>query len=453
MAHHPSDKQRRRFVQAGISAAALGALPGAGQLAAHAQGAAATAFDWKKFKGEKIEVFLVKSPRGDLLTKYHKEFEDLTGITIGSEMIPEQQQRQKAVIEFNSGKPSFDVIAISYHVQKRLFGKNKWLMDVRPLVADKAITDPSLDYADFAKSGMTWATQPDGRVDSLPFNIDPWMLYYNKEIFDAKNVPYPKSFAEIVDAANKLNDPAKGIAGFVGRGLKNANVPVWTSFLLGYGGGFVDAKGKLLTETQAAIDSAKMYQALLGKTGPQGVAGFNWNESQSLFAQGKAAMWLDGIGFAAPLEDPTKSRIVGKVGYGIMPPGPKQQVSAMFGDGQGITASSTKKGPAWLYLQWASNKKNQARMLEAAAGAPVRISAFADAEAMAALKTRKAWVDCMLGSVKIAQPGLPIIVPVTEFRDIFGIALTNMINGADAAAELKKATAEFQPVLDKSEKS
>jgi multiple sugar transport system substrate-binding protein len=448
VAHHPSDPQRRRLVQAGLSAAALGALPGAAPLA-HAQGA----FDWKKFKGEKIEVFLVKSPRGDLLTKYHKEFEDMTGITVGSEMIPEQQQRQKAVIEFNSGKPSFDVIAISYHVQKRLFGKNKWLMDVRPLVADKSITDPNLDFADFAKSGMMWATQPDGRVDSLPFNIDPWMLYYNKELFDAKGVAYPKNFAEMLAAANKLNDPGKGIAGFVGRGLKNANVPVWTSFLLGYGGGFVDDKGKLLTETQAAIDSAKMYQALLGKTGPQGVAGFNWNESQSLFAQGKAAMWLDGIGFAAPLEDPTKSRIVGKVGYGIMPAGPKQQVSAMFGDGEGIASASSKKGPAWMYLQWASNKKNQARMLEAAAGAPVRISAFNDAEAMAALKTRKAWVDCMLGSVKIAQPGLPIIVPVTEFRDIFGIALTNMINGADPATELKKATAEFQPVLDKSEKS
>ena len=453
MPDHRSDHQRRRLLQAGVSAAALGAIPGAGQLAAQAQGAASTPFDWKKFKGEKIEVFLVKSPRGDLLTKYHKEFEDMTGITVGSEMIPEQQQRQKAVIEFNSGKPSFDVIAISYHVQKRLFGKNKWMEDVRPLVADKSITDPNLDFADFAKSGLAWATQPDGRIDSLPLNIDPWMLYYNKELFDAKGIAYPKSFAEIVDAAARLNDPAKGISGFVGRGLKNANVPVWSSFLLGYGGGFVDDKGRLLTETREAIDGAKMYQTLLAKTGPQGVAGFNWNESQSLFAQGKAAMWLDGIGFAQPLEDPTKSRIVGKVGYGVMPPGPKLQVSAMFGDGEGISSFSTKKGPSWLYLQWASNKKNQARMLEAAAGAPVRISAFADAEAMAALQTRKAWVECMLGSVKIALPGLPIIVPVTEFRDTFGIALTNMINGADPASELKKATAEFQPVLDKTEKS
>jgi multiple sugar transport system substrate-binding protein len=441
--------QRRRLLQAGLGAAALGVLPGAGQFAARAQGT----FDWKRFKGEKIEVFLVKSPRGDLLTKYHKEFEDLTGITVGSEMIPEQQQRQKAVIEFNSGNTSFDVIAISYHVQKRLFGKNKWMEDIRPLMADKALTDPNLDFADFAKGGLNYATQADGRIDSLPLNLDPWVVYYNKELFEAKGIAYPKSFAEMVDAAARLNDPAKGVSGFVGRGLKNANVPVWTSFLLGYGGTFVDANGKLMTETAEAVAGAKMYQTLLAKYGPQGIAGFNWNEAQSLFLQGKAAMWLDGIGFAQPLEDPTKSRIVGKVGYGVMPAGPKQQVSALFGDGEGISTFSKKKGPSWFYLQWASNKANQTRVLQAAAGAPVRNSAYAAAQSMGDFKAPKQWVECMLTSARIAQPGLPVIAPVTEFRDVFGIALTNMINGADPAAELKKATADFQPILDKSEKA
>jgi multiple sugar transport system substrate-binding protein len=441
--------QRRRLLQAGVGATALGMIPGAGQWAAQAQGA----FDWKRFKGEKIEVFLVKSPRGDLLTKYHKEFEDLTGITVGSETIPEQQQRQKAVIEFNSGNTSFDVIAISYHVQKRLFGKNKWLEDIRPMMADKSLADPNLDFADFAKGGLAYATQADGRIDSLPFNLDPWVVYYNKELFDAKGIAYPKTFAEMVDVAARLNDPAKGVSGFVARGLKNANVPVWSSFLLGYGGAFIDANGKLMTDTPEAIDAAKMYQTLLAKYGPQGVAGFNWNEAQSLFLQGKAAMWLDGIGFAQPLEDPTKSRIVGKVGYGVMPSGPKQQVSALFGDGEGISTFSKKKGPAWFYLQWASNKTNQTRVLQAAAGAPVRNSAYAAAQSSADFKAPKQWVECMLTSARIAQPGLPVIAPVTEFRDVFGIALTNMINGADPAAELKKATAEFQPILDKSEKT
>ena len=319
---HP-DSTRRRLLQAGAGAAALGALPGTGILAADAQ----APFDWKRFKGEKIEVFHVKSPRGDLLTRHHKEFEDLTGITVGSESAPEQQQRQKVVIEFNSGNTSFDVIEFAYAVQKRLLGKSNWLVDVRPLVADKSITEPAFDFANFSKGGMEWATQPDGRIDSIPFNIDPWVLYYNKELFDARNVAYPKNFAEIVDAAAKLNDPGKNVSGFVARGLKNANVPVWSSFLLGNGGIFIDRNGKLMTDTPEAIEAARLYQTLLGKYGPPGVAGFNWNESQSLFSQGRAAMWLDGIGFAAPLEDPTKSRIVGKVGYGVMPPGPKLPIA------------------------------------------------------------------------------------------------------------------------------
>ena len=444
-----TDTLRRRLLQAGAGAAALGAVPGASLLGAQAQ----ATFDWKRFKGEKIEVLLVKSPRGDLLSKYHKEFQDMTGIEVGSEMVPEQQQRQKAVIEFNSGNPSFDVIALSYHVQKRQFAKNNWLTDLRPMINDRLLADPNLDFPDFAQGGLNYAVEADGRVMSLPLNLDPWVVYYNKELFAAKGVAYPKTFAQMIDAAAKLNDPGKGVSGFVGRGLKNANVPVWTSFLLGYGGGFVDKSGRLMTDSPEAIESAKMYQTLLAKYGPQGVAGYNWNEAQSLFLQGKSAMWLDGIGFAQPLEDPTKSRIVGKVGYGVMPAGPKQQVSALFADGEGISTYSKKKGPAWFYLQWASNKANQTRMLQAAAGAPVRTSAYAAAQASSDFKSPKEWVECMLTSAKIAQPGLPIIAAVTEFRDTFGIALTNMINGADPAAELKRATAEFQPVLDKTEKA
>jgi len=60
------------------------------------------------------------------------------------------------------------------------------------------------------------------------------------------------------------------------------------------------------------------------------------------------------------------------------------------------------------------------------------------------------WFDTTSASLKIARSGLPVIVPVTEFRDTIGAGLTNIVGGADVATELKKATAAFQPVLDKS---
>ena len=125
---HP-DALRRRLLGAGAGALALGALPGLARPCSKPERVRLEAIQGREDRG-----FLVKSPRGDLLSKYHKEFEDLTGISVGSEMVPEQQQRQKAVIEFNSGNPSFDVIALSYHVQKRQFAKNNWLTDLRPMI-------------------------------------------------------------------------------------------------------------------------------------------------------------------------------------------------------------------------------------------------------------------------------------------------------------------------------
>ena len=63
------------------------------------------------------------------------------------------------------------------------------------------------------------------------------------------------------------------------------------------------------------------------------------------------------------------------------------------------------------------------------------------------------WLATLMASMKIARPGLPEIVPVTEFRDVIGIALANMIGGADPATELKKATETFKPVLEQSLKT
>ncbi|WP_332694320.1 ABC transporter substrate-binding protein [Bosea sp. (in: a-proteobacteria)] len=442
-------KPTRRALLRG--AAALGATGAVASPLVLREAHAQAAFNWKRFSGTTIDVLLVKNPRSDLMQAAEKEFTELTGIKVSAEQVPEQQQRQKAVIEFASGKPSFDVSGISLHVQKRMAAKGKWFEDLRPYIADASLTSPDFDFADFGAGPVAYARQADGSLDTIPFFVDYWMVYYNKELFDAKGVAYPKSMEEMATVAAKLHDPAKGIAGFVSRGLKNANVPVWASLVLGQGIETTSADGKLLTDTPEAIWAGELYKKLNKETGPVGQVGFNWNECQTTFMQGRAAMWLDGIGFATPLEDPSKSRIVGKVGYGVTPPGPKAHHAGMFADGMGISRGSQKKQAAWLYLQFMTNKANQIAMLKAGAGAPGRASAYLDKETIASSKFGAQYFECLLNSAKIARAALPQIVPVTEFRDVFGVALTNAIGGADVAAELKKATEAFAPVLLKSE--
>jgi multiple sugar transport system substrate-binding protein len=412
-----------------------------------------TGFDWQQFKGRHIEVFLQKGPRADLLQKHQKEFETLTGVSVGSEQIPEQQQRQKFMIELGSGYPSFDIASVNPAVSKRLLGKSKWFDDLRPYLNDTSLTAPDFDFADFSKPSIDYATQSDGRMDMLMQNLDYQILYWNKEIFAAKGIAYPDTHAELLAAAKALNDPARGIAGMVARGMKNANTPVWTNFLLGYGLNAIDPDLTRHTQSPEAIGAATLYQQLLSAAGPVGVSGYNWYESQGVFLQGRAAMWMDACGFAQPLENSAMSRVVGKVGYGVFPAGPMARVSGLSADALGITAASANKMPAWLYLQWACGKTMMARQLAGGYGAPPRQSAFVAAKVDPAAKLSPAWLDCVISSAGYAHPILPQIVAVTEFRDVFGIALTNMIGGADPASELKKATEAFVPVLQKSEKA
>ena len=433
----------RRSVLQGTIAASAFSLTG---FSAHAD------VQWKKYAGTTIEANLIKGPRGELLQKYASEFTELTGIKVESEVIPEQQQRQKAVIELTSGKPSFDVVHVSYHVQKRQFDKAGWLADLTPFMKDPNLTTPDLTVDDFSAGGLRFAQNEKGEMHSLPWSVDYFILYWNKELFAKKGVELPKTIDELVAAAEKLNDPANGIYGFTGRGLRNANMVLWTNLFLDYGGEFLDARGNILTDGPEAIEATKVYQHLLTKTAPPGVAGFNWMESMASLTQGRAAMWIDADGWAPPIEDPNASRVVGKIGYSVVPAGPKGQFSATYGDGIGIAQASTKKEAAYLYCQWAVSKTMGARLLQAGGGVPFRNSVLSDETVRKGVKTQE-WLDAVIASAKISKLGLPIIVPVAEFRDIVGAALTATLSGADPATELKKAHEQFRPILERSEKT
>ncbi|TJW82718.1 MAG: sugar ABC transporter substrate-binding protein, partial [Mesorhizobium sp.] len=118
MSSNPFNPTRRQLLR---GTAALAAAGFAGLRPSFAAGV-----DWKRFSGTTLDVNLVKSPRSENILKNLAEFEELTGIKVNAEATPEQQQRQKTVIELSSGKPSFDVVHLSYHVQKRQFEKGGW---------------------------------------------------------------------------------------------------------------------------------------------------------------------------------------------------------------------------------------------------------------------------------------------------------------------------------------
>jgi multiple sugar transport system substrate-binding protein len=111
------------------------------------------------------------------------------------------------------------------------------------------------------------------------------------------------------------------------------------------------------------------------------------------------------------------------------------------------------KEAAYLYCQWATSKPMLLNLVNMGGGASPRLSTYNDPTLMAHSPFGQEWLATLLTSMKIARSGLPEIVPVTEFRDVIGIALSNMIGGADVATELHAATAAFKPILEQSLKT
>ena len=428
----------------------LGAAAGLPMFSIVQRANAQSKFDWMMAKGAKIEVNFQKGPNADVLERKHKEFEALTGIKVGSEQIPEQQQRPKVALELSTGRPTFDVVAVALHVQKRLVERGKWMEDLRIWINNPNVTAPEFDFADFAAPGLRWGTAADGTIHTLATNHDVWLMFWNKAIFAEKGVPFPKTMDEMLVAARTLTDKSRGIYGMVGRGLKNANLPLYTSLLMGQDQDTISKDGKtLLMDTDAAVWAGELYKKLLTETAPPGTVGFNWMESQTSFSQGKIAMWIDGIGFSAPLIDPTKSRVAKDIGFAPVPAGPKAQHSATFASGFAIPVASKNKLPAWLYIQWAASKEINKEQIRLGAGTPPRVSVWQDEAVQKASPFPKEWFETSLACQKIGRPGLPEIVAVTEFRDVYGIALTNTLTGGDVKTELTKANEAFKPILAK----
>ena len=409
------------------------------------------AFDWKRFRGKELFVMLAKHPWPEELVKHLPEFQELTGMKVSYEMLPDQQQRQKNVVQFTAGDSGIDAFYSSLHVEKKRFWKSGWYEPLNGYLQSPALTSPDFDWSDFTEGARRTATQPDGSISAIPCFMDALIFFYRKDVFQEKGLKAPRTMAEMEELAKKLHNPP-GMYGIVYRGLKNANAATWDGMLFNFGGDFLTKDGKANLTSPEAVATTEYYVRLLRSYGPPGVVSFNWMECSSAFSQGQIAMYYDGVNFANIWEDKEKSKVAGKVGYTVFPQGPGGRWAASFTPGMAISRLSKQKEAAWLFVQWSTNKQNFVREMLAGVGVP-RVSAWSAPEVRARRKYPEDWYDAYLESLNVARLGVPEIVGVTEYRDIIGVAIEKAIEGADVRTVLAQAQKEFQELLDKTEKA
>lgn len=411
-------------------------------------------FDWMQQKGKSVVVTAPLSPYYTVLQKMIPDFTKLTGIQVEYQVVPEQQLRQKLPIEMNAKSPGIDVFASSMHVEKILFSAAGWYEPLNKYLDNPNLTPPDYNWKDFGPAGTYWGLKGDGTIVAIPMGVGLGAYMYRKDLYAEKGLKSTSTVDELIAAVKALHKPP-AVYGYAGRGLKNANIPVWGCLTIALGGDYLDkTKTQLMTTTPEAIEAAKIYADLMRNYGPAGSIGFNWMEAQGAFSQGLVACWPDSIQFAAPFEDPSKSKVVGKVGYAPHPGSAKMKPfggTAM--DAIALNPFGKNKEAAWLFAAWISSRPVHFHMMSEGAMIGTRTSIYADPEFVKAHKMPKAWIDAVAEALKNPRPQLPELRDVSLFRDTFGVALTKMIEGGDPKTLLEQATKEFEPTFLKGLKS
>ena len=303
-----------------------------------------------------ITALMVGNPQMEDIQKLTADnFTKQTGIKVKFTILPENELRDKVTQDVANQGGQYDVATVgAYEVP--IWAKNGWLHEL----STQAQADASYDAADLLKPMVQSLTGDDGKMYAAPFYGESSFLMYNKELFAAKNLTMPDhpTWAQVADFAAKLNDKGKGVAGICLRGL-----PGWgelfaplTTVVNTWGGTWFEKDWTPKVNAPEFKAATQFYVDLVRKYGESGAPQSGFTECLNTFGQGKAAMWYDATSAAGTLEDPSASKVSGKVGY-VYAPVNKTEYSGWLWTWAWAMPKTTKKADAaWKFISWATSK-------------------------------------------------------------------------------------------------
>lgn len=453
---------RRTFLTLAGTMAASAAASACAPVAAPAQqpaGSSAPAvegFDWRRYEGAEVRVTTLNFPISEIQQARIPAFEELTGIKVQWEMLPEDQWRQKVKVEHLSGTTDLNSF-LSYWGQEGLqFYQSGWYTDLKPLMDDPNMTNPDFNWDDYTDN-LRAAAVVDGQIPIIPDRGSALpILYYRRDLFEQFELEKPETWDDVMNAAKTIFEGTAGeVFGIVLRGKAAAATSMFAPVLHDLGGSWFDREsGDVTFNTPEALAAFEWWGTILREYGPPGSVNNHWAEVTGIFSQGRAAMVYDDIVFASVFGDPEKSTVVDKVGYSVAPSGPHSDdwrslpPYSLGTNGLAISGLTEDPGPAWYMVQYMSDRET-AKQYMLKGGLSPRQSVWDDPEVVAALDPE--FLEAAKASALIAYPGAApqSIANISQARDFIGQIIITSIQGGDVKAALDTAYEQCVDLLEK----
>ena len=375
----------------------------------------AIADPYEPYRGTTLVVNFPAHPHFDAVRKILPEFTKETGIEVEVDQLPYLKMRERQTLELGQEEGDYDLIAYvvfskaDYVYADQLENLARYFMNPK-------LADPGYDSDDlidgyvynigFAGGNKGYLEGKTGSLFGIPYGSETSILGYRKDIFEKHGLKVPETYDEMLELACKIPELEPGMGGVASRAASGHHAShAFLLHLAPLGGRIFDDEWNPIVNNDAGVQAAEALKKIVD-CGPEGAASFGFGEALGAFLNGDTAMFLDTTVVAGQIDDPKKSKVVGKVGWALHPMGVRRG-SQTGGFGIGIPKNAEHKEAAFLLLQWLTSK-NGDKLVALAGGNPSRFSTHADAEVNAKFPHMATFGEAL----KHADPDWRPIIPV-----------------------------------------
>ncbi len=393
----------------------------------------------KSNAGTTINVLMVNNPQMvELQGLTAANFTAQTGITVKFTVLPENDMRNKASLEFKNQAGQYDVTTLS-NFEVPFYAKNGWLA---PL-SDYLGKDAGFNQGDIFPA-LTSSLSQDGKVYGEPFYGESSFLMYRKDVFAAKKLTMPPNptWDQVAELAAKADGAQPGMKGICLRGQ-----PGWgqlgaplTTMVNTFGGTWFNKDWSAQVNAQPFKDAANFYVNLVKAHGEVGASNAGFTECLSAVEQSKAAMWYDATSAAGSLEG-SGSPVAGKMGYVQAPVKVTKSSGWLYAWSWMMEKASKNKDAGFKFISWASSQQYENLVGQKLGWTKVpagkRTSLYANPNYS---KAAAAFAPATLEALKNANPTNPGVQP----RPTVGIQFVDIPEFTDLG---DKVTAQLSAVI------